>query len=134
MNEQQLVDEVMQRMGAATRAQARRAIVATLMTLGERMGAADKAAVAAELPRAFAEQLLSFGPDWSLDLPEFYARVARREGVDKGVAYEHAQAVCRGLSALLSKQARAQLCIEVWPELVRPALAMVGHRSEAATG
>jgi uncharacterized protein (DUF2267 family) len=128
MNEQQLLDEVMVRMGAATHAQARRAIVATLMTLGERLGSEDKLAVAAELPRELADHLLSFVVDPALDLPEFYARVARREGVGKGFAFEHAQAVTRGLSALLSKQARSQLCIDVWPELVRPSLDGSGVR------
>jgi uncharacterized protein (DUF2267 family) len=121
MDESELIEIVKTRIGAATDADAERAIEAVLTTLGERMPAVDVQVVAAELPPRFARAMQLRSHDPGMSLEEFYARVSRRAGLSHGFAREHVQAVCRALYALLDP--RAQPCIDVWPELVRPSLA-----------
>ncbi len=147
MDQAQLLEDIQTRMGGASEAQAERAVVATLSGLAEVVRTVDLEPLAQALPRCYAQVLYQrhrdasetlrsgdrrvssaavgnpqCGPDRQVDLATFFARVASREGVPIGYAMEHAQAVCRALWGLIDEQARAQLSIALWPELLRPSL------------
>jgi uncharacterized protein (DUF2267 family) len=118
----ELITQVRTRMGNATAREAAHAVVATLYALAPRLRRVDAETVAERLPPNLAALLTSDRADGELGLESFYAEVARLEGRDIGFAMEHAQAVCQSLMHLLDAQARTQLSINVWPELVRPSL------------
>jgi uncharacterized protein (DUF2267 family) len=117
-----LLSEIAARMGGANEVETRRALDATLLTLGEHLPPRDAAAVAAELPAALAPLLETPAHDECASVEEFYTRVAAREGLAVGFGHEHAQVVCRALAAALSAQARTQLACHLWPELLHPTL------------
>ncbi len=122
MNQLELLEDIKIRMGGASDEQADRALVATLSGLGEVVRAVDLEPLAAALPRRYAAVLREHRRDPSVDLATFFRRVATREQVGLGYATEHAQAVCRALWRHIDEQARAQLSIALWPELLRPSL------------
>jgi len=94
-----------------------RAIEATLTTLGERLVDSEARALAAELPTKLAHALHrgAYSHDFGLD--ELYARVARREAVERSFGIEHAQAVCRALAEQISADARTRLRKELTPPI-----------------
>ncbi len=118
MDHEQLIEEVRSRMGGGDDQTVARAIDATLEALSLRLICADAERVARALPLRFAAVLRGGMRDPAMDLAAFYQRVAEREGVQPGAAMEHAQAVCAALMQLLDHQARAQLRIHLWPELL----------------
>ena len=122
MELRELLEEIKTRMGGASDEQAERAVIATLCGLGEVVRAVDLEPLAAALPRRYADALCDHRRDPKVDLATFYRRIAAREQVGLGYATEHAQVVCRTLWRLIDEQARAQLSISLWPELLRPAL------------
>ena len=95
--------------GFAGRAEAMRAIRATVMAIGERLHDDERAALGRDLPESTLHALERVAYAGDFDLDELYARVARHERVSTGFAVEHAQIVCRAIAEGLSEGALTHL-------------------------
>jgi uncharacterized protein (DUF2267 family) len=84
-----------------TRADAERAVRATLTVLAERLSYGEARDVAAELPEELRPLLADDTPTQRFGLDEFVQRVAEREGVDLDAAREHVRAVFAALGRAL---------------------------------
>lgn len=95
--------------GFAGRAEAMRAIRATVMAIGERLRDDERAAFERNLPPSTFAALERVAYLGDFDRDELYARVARHEAVSPGFALEHAQIVCRALAEALPEGALVHL-------------------------
>lgn len=98
MSYESIVLEVMARGGFSGRADAERAIEATLAAVGERLPDATVGLLAQCLPGPLSRQLLRREHHRDFDLPELYELVSERERVSPGFAREHAQVVCQAVA------------------------------------
>ncbi len=113
-------NKVQDRIGPAQPEEARRAIIATLEILGERISGGESSDLAEQLPEELKEPLRQAGEDneeFSLD--EFLRRVGERENIDTDEAREHVSAVMTVLKEAVSggelDNIRAQLPQEFEP-------------------
>ena len=94
MQYEEFLNKVQDRIGPAQPDEARRAIIATLETLGERVSGGEANDLAEQLPKELKEPLQQAGEDneeFSLD--EFLRRVGEREDVETDIARNYASAV-----------------------------------------
>ena len=120
MQYEEFLNKVQDRIGLAQPDEARRAIIATLETLGERISGGEASDLAEQLPEELKEPLHQAGEDneeFSLD--EFLRRVGEREDVEADEAREHVSAVMTVLTEAVSggelDNIRAQLPQEFEP-------------------
>lgn len=116
-NEQDFLAEVARRAGFSGAEQARRASVAVLASLGERLVPDERRAVALALPEVLAQPLLGAESSADFGADELYRRVADREGTPLGFAVEHTQAVLEALGATLPLATRVRLERHLGPAL-----------------
>src|SRR4051812_45211738 len=95
------IGEVARLGGFTRRTEAKRATVATLAVLGERLATEQSRLLAEELPPELARVLRRAVHDRDFELEELYARVAQREKVELGFGIEHAQVVCEVMAKSL---------------------------------
>jgi len=114
------LNKVQDRIGPTQPDDARRAIIATLETLGERISGGEANDLAEQLPEELKEPLQQAGEDneeFSLD--EFLRRLSEREDVETDAARNHVSAVMTVLKEAISggelDNIRAQLPQEVEP-------------------
>jgi uncharacterized protein (DUF2267 family) len=115
MKHDEFIGQVQHRARLSSRGDAERATMATLQTLGERLGGGEAKDFASQLPPQLATYALSglagIGERFSID--EFFQRVSDREGVDLPQAVFHSRAVIEVLQEAVSrgeiKDIRAQL-------------------------
>ena len=114
------LNKVQDRIGPTQPDDARRAIIATLETLGERISGGEANDLAEQLPEELKEPLQQAGEDneeFSLD--EFLRRVGEREDVETDVARNYTSAVMTVLKEAISggelDNIRAQLPQEFEP-------------------
>jgi uncharacterized protein (DUF2267 family) len=100
MKYDEFISQVCKRADITERAEAERAVAATLETLGQRMSGGEPKDLASQLPPEIAMFLqqpeTGVGEDFSLD--EFFWRISQREGVDLSEATFHARVVIALLS------------------------------------
>ncbi len=120
MQYKEFLNKIQDRIGPAQPDEARRAIIATLETLGERISGGEASDLAEQLPEELKEPLHQAGEDneeFSLD--EFLRRVGEREDVEADEAREHVSAVMTVLTEAVSggelDNIRAQLPQEFEP-------------------
>ena len=121
-------------------AEARRAVRATLATLGERITRGEAEDVAPFVPSEFRELFTSAsGSAEPFGVAEFVHRVAEREGVDGKTAERYVRAVFVALSAVASLDAlsnlEAQLSNDFGPLLElarRRTISVAGRRTISA--
>jgi uncharacterized protein (DUF2267 family) len=99
----EFLGEVSRLGGFTKRGHAKRAAVATLYVLGERLPPSESRLLADELPAELARVLLRSSFDGQFGLHELYERVARREKVGLGFGVEHAQVVCEVIAKSVSE-------------------------------
>jgi uncharacterized protein (DUF2267 family) len=109
MDDDQLLSRVRDLAGFTGRADAARAVRATVVALGERLQDDERAAFARALPPTLAQALDRAAYFGDFDRDELFARVARHENVEPGFAMEHAEVACRALGELLPEEALAHL-------------------------
>lgn len=85
-----------------SRAEAERAVRATLRTLGDRLSSGQAHHIASQLPAELAELVDSDTKAQPYDLEEFVRRVAEREGVPVEVAQDHVRGVFAALGRTIS--------------------------------
>lgn len=109
MQYDEFLDRVLERTAADTREDARRAVEATLSTLGERLDRTERRKLAAQLPNEL-QAILEHPHDGSdrqrherFMLEEFYKRVAGRLDLRYGRAEETAKAVTSVLQEAVSE-------------------------------
>ncbi len=118
--EDKLIDRMRELVASADEDRARRALIATLATLGERMSPDDALALSRALPRRLGDHLLSFGHDPGLgDIDTFYARIARRADVLPTQASRLARAACQALRGLLPADHAERIARATWPSVVK---------------
>ena len=108
LDEAALTARVGELVGLAGADDARRAVRATLLALGELLPPRERAA----LGQAVAPPLptnLGAGAARRMDLDEFFDTVRRREGVGLGFAREHTEVVCRVLGEQLPRELRGEI-------------------------
>ncbi len=117
---EEFLKKVQDRIGPAQPDEARRAIIATLETLGERISGGEASDLAEQLPEELKEPLHQAGEDneeFSLD--DFLRRVGEREDVETDEVREHVSAVMTVLKEAVSggelDNIRAQLPQEFEP-------------------
>src|SRR5829696_3878873 len=117
---EEFLHKVQDRIGPTQPDDARRAIIATLETLGERISGGEANDLAEQLPEELKEPLQQAGEDneeFSLD--EFLRRLSEREDVETDAARNHVSAVMTVLKEAISggelDNIRAQLPQEVEP-------------------
>jgi uncharacterized protein (DUF2267 family) len=115
IEEEAFVSRVAKLAGLPTRTEARRAIRATLLELGERLSAGDRAHFADVLPERWAGLIRATEYRGAFDAPELFARVSEREGVELTCAREHAQVVCRVIAERAPVESLARIG-RVFPE------------------
>src|SRR2546423_12113163 len=103
---------IVRRWTDADRDAAERAVRATLQTLAEPCSPAIARAVAAQLPPELLGWLHTTTDPERIDVDEFLARLAAREGVDATTAEEHTRAVFRALRAALPADELRRLVAE----------------------
>ena len=120
MQYEKFLIKVQDRIGPAQPDEARRAIIATLETLGERISGGEASDLAEQLPEELKEPFQQAGEDneeFSLD--EFLRRVGERKDVEADEAREHVSAVMTVLTEAVSggelDNIRAQLPQEFEP-------------------
>jgi uncharacterized protein (DUF2267 family) len=105
--------ETVEHEAGAPRADAERAVRATLKTLGERLSGGESRDIAAQLPpevRPFLED----GVDaQAFDAEEFVRRVARREGTPPATAARHARAVFAALGRAVTRDELEDMASEL---------------------
>jgi uncharacterized protein (DUF2267 family) len=122
-----------EQVGGLTRAEAERAIEATLRTLAERITRGEAEDIAAMLPKelrplltATREEAERFGLD------EFYRRVAAREATDRRVAAAHARAVFVALGVAVAPGELRDMAAQL-PNEYEPLLRAAGLGRRRAT-
>lgn len=93
MQYNEFVGQVQNRARLASSGEAVHAIRATLQTLGERLFGGETEHLAAQLPEEISVYLHMAERKGSFSLDEFFARVAKSEGIDLPDAVYHARAV-----------------------------------------
>jgi uncharacterized protein (DUF2267 family) len=88
---------------------ARRAIRATVLTLGERIPEPMRETIAQALPDRFGRLFRAQALRALLDDHDLFATVGEREDVNLGFAREHAQIVCRAIAEHLDDEELAGL-------------------------
>jgi uncharacterized protein (DUF2267 family) len=101
MDQRALNRIVQERAGLSSVAEAARALDATLAALRCALEDDDARRLASLLPARFARAMLGPAPVAVHDADGLYREALRYEGVRRGFAIEHAQAVLEGLSRLL---------------------------------
>jgi uncharacterized protein (DUF2267 family) len=119
-SETQLLARVRELTGLRDDASARRAVQAVASVLFEQLAAHDRGWLGGFLPGAAAASAAIHRP--VAELPEFYARVASREGAEPGYALEHAQSVCIAIAEQLDEGAARHLA-KVLPDALVPLFA-----------
>lgn len=117
LDERALVERVAARLGGGTASDARRAILATLATLGECLAERERALLTGALGASFAPAVQRSVHREAFDAAELFDRVARREDVPPGFAREHAEVVLVELGRALPEPVRAHLGREVPPSI-----------------
>ncbi len=117
MNEELFVSRVEQLGGFEGKAEAMRAIRATLVSLGERLQDDERSALSRALSPAFRALLERAAYAGDFDRDGLFARVARHGGLDRGRAVESAQMVCRALAASLAMEPLTRLTKELGPSI-----------------
>ncbi|MDB4995995.1 MAG: hypothetical protein JWM74_3427 [Myxococcaceae bacterium] len=115
IEEEAFVSRVAKLAGLPSRTEARRAIRATLLELGERLSAGDRAHFADVLPERWAGLIRATEYRGAFDAAELFARVSEREGVELPSAREHAQIVCRVIAERAPVESLARIG-RVFPE------------------
>jgi uncharacterized protein (DUF2267 family) len=102
---EEFIDQVRQRAGLASRAEAERAARSTLTVLGEYLAGGEGLDLASQLPQGLAEILRRQPPDRSMifSLSDFIQRVGEEEGVDSEEALAHARVVMGVLGEAVSE-------------------------------
>jgi uncharacterized protein (DUF2267 family) len=118
MDEDTLVSRIQGLAGFAGRAEAMRALRATVMALGESLEDDERAALGRHLPASLHAALDRCAYVGDLEIDDLFARVAHHEHVARGFAVEHAEVVCRALAERLPSDALARLRREVRPSVV----------------
>jgi uncharacterized protein (DUF2267 family) len=103
------VDQVRRRALLDVKAEAEKAIGATLETLGERIVPGEADELASHLPPEIGRHLREVEGEEAFDLEGFYGRVARREGVALEDATYHARTVISVLHQAVPASAMAHL-------------------------
>jgi uncharacterized protein (DUF2267 family) len=101
MDQRALNRIVQERAGLASTAEAARAVDATLAALRCALDDDDARGLASALPVRFSRSMSAPAPTAVHDADGLYREALRREGVRRGFAIEHAQAVLEALSRLL---------------------------------
>lgn len=101
VNEKQFIERVRNKAPLPDDESARRAIVATLEVLSERLYDGEAKFVAEELPDFAAEAIRSNPAGRSFGREEFFWRVAEHVGAPVGFSLEHAEVVCNALGDAL---------------------------------
>lgn len=118
--EDKLIEKMRELVASADEDRARRALTATLATLGERLSPDDALALSRALSRRLGEHLLSFGHDPGLgDVDTFYARIARRADLLPTTASRLARAACQALASLLPAEHAQRVRGATWPGVVK---------------
>jgi uncharacterized protein (DUF2267 family) len=103
MEYHEFVKNVQEQAGCREKAEALRAIQATLETLGERLFRGEAEHLAAQLPRELQPYLMDIQEHHKFEVDEFVDKVSSREGTDRPHAEAHARAVisvlCRAVSS-----------------------------------
>jgi uncharacterized protein (DUF2267 family) len=121
-----------ERLTGLTREEAERATQATLRTLAERITGGEARAIAPHLPRELRACLDAADEKAErFDHDEFLARVARREGVDREAAEDHARAVFRVLGMAVAPGELYDMAAQL-PKDFEPLLEAAGTGREAA--
>ena len=103
MQYEEFLDKLQDRIGPAQPDEARRAITATLETLGERISGGEANDLTEQLPKELKEPFQQAGGDneeFSLD--EFLRRVGEREDVDTADTRDHVSAATTVLKEAVS--------------------------------
>jgi uncharacterized protein (DUF2267 family) len=122
MAETSLLVQVCERMGGATEVEGRRALRATLATVGEHLPPDEAQRLARALPAELGA--------WTAARPHcpvptaaaFFERVAAREDVTPGFGREHAEAVCDALWNTLPADVRERVFVHLPPGVAPPML------------
>lgn len=95
MQYEEFINQVGQRAGLASAAEAEGAARAVLTVLGEYLSGGEGPALASQLPQGLAEILRQQPPDRSkiFSLNDFVQMVGEKEDVDDGAAIDHIRAV-----------------------------------------
>ena len=109
MELQPFIEDIRARAGLLTQEEAIGAAEATLETLGEVLENDARQDIATGLPEGLASALRRSQAGQRLQHDEFYERVTEREQQGRGMAMQHAQAVCQALSQALSSEQRSKL-------------------------
>ena len=117
MRDDVLISRVKQLSGLSDRADAMRAIRATLVALGERLRDEERDALARELPASLRGLLDRAAYAGDFDRDELFARVARHGGLDRGCALEYAEVVLGALAAELPWETLTRLRKELGPAI-----------------
>jgi uncharacterized protein (DUF2267 family) len=117
-SEREILQRICERGPFRGESAARRALTATLASLGERLFEEERKHIVAELSPDIASLLLQRGSAQKASLDAFVASVARRERVRASLAIEHAQIVCAVIAELLLPSTRQVLCKKL-PELAQ---------------
>jgi uncharacterized protein (DUF2267 family) len=112
MDHEEFITIVEQFVGA-DRAEAERAVHATLQTLGERLDRGETRQLAAQLPPEDAPWIGTATPAEGFDSEEFVRRIAEREGVDLATAQRHAAAVLAALQRAVDAAEWADVTAEL---------------------
>jgi len=131
-NERTIIADVATRAGIAPH-EARRAITATLLTLGEAMAALDARLLADALPAHFSLAVLRRSLIAHFDSYSFFDRIAAREKVRPGFAREHAQVVCEALARALSREVIVRMLRNLPAALAEALMPMFGPDPRGAT-
>lgn len=109
MELQPFIEDIRARAGLLTQEEAIGAAEATLETLGEVLENDTRTDIARDLPDSLASALRRSQAGQHLAHDEFYERVTEREKQGRGLAMEHAQAVCQALAQALNSEQRSKL-------------------------
>lgn len=104
MRDDEFIEEVERRTGAASPEEARRIVEATLGTLGDRLGGGESRALASQLPRSLGDVLQAHVSEAAerFDLEGFFERVAERAGLDPARGEPATRAVIEVLEQAVS--------------------------------
>jgi uncharacterized protein (DUF2267 family) len=108
-SEPAFVDRVAEIGGLGGAARARRAIHATILTLGERIPEPMRETIAQALPDRFGRVFRAQALRALLDDHDLFATVGERENVNLGFAREHTQIVCRAIGEHLDDDEHAAM-------------------------
>lgn len=109
MELQPFIEDIRARAGLLTEEEAIGAAEATLETLGEVLESGERDRIAPTLPEGLSSALKRHTAGQRLVPDQFYERVTEREQKGRGLAMEHAQAVCQALAQALDSEQRTKL-------------------------